>query len=343
MIEIKHHYQLKEHNTFGISAFAKAYSAITSLQQLKEVLGYYFEKEIFLLGGGSNMLIINDIDRPVIHVLLKGLEIQEQKNGKVLLKIMAGENWHELVMYCVENKFAGIENLALIPGSSGAATIQNIGAYGVELKDVFHSCAAMEIATGQIKEFSKADCAFGYRDSIFKNEALGKFVITSITLEMVDLNKDQDYPLKTSYGAVQEEMDELPGENDIALLAQAVINIRTNKLPDPKVIGNSGSFFKNPIILKSEYEELLRMHPQIPGYDVDDKQVKVPAGWLIDKSGFKGKRYGDAGVHDKQALVLVNYGKATGLEILEVARKIQQAVHLRFGINIETEVNIIEN
>jgi UDP-N-acetylmuramate dehydrogenase len=343
VIEIKHHYQLKEHNTFGISAFAKAYSAITSLQQLKEVLGYYFEKEIFLLGGGSNMLIINDIDRPVVHILLKGIEILKQENGKVLLKIMAGENWHELVMYCIENNFAGIENLALIPGNTGTAPIQNIGAYGVELKDVFHSCKAMEIATGQIKEFSKTDCAFGYRDSIFKNDSLGKFVITSVTLELTDLNMDQEYHLKTSYGAIQEEMDELPGENDIALVAQAVINIRTNKLPDPKVIGNSGSFFKNPIILRSEYDELVRMHPQMPSYDVDEKLVKVPAGWLIDKSGFKGKRYGDAGVHDKQALVLVNYGKASGLEILEVARKIQQAVHLRFGISIETEVNLIEN
>lgn len=343
MIEIHHHFPLKEHNTFGISAFAKAYSPITSTQQLSEVLGYYQSEEIFLLGGGSNMLIINDIERPVVHILLKGKEIIEQKNGTVLLKVMAGENWHELVLYCVENNFAGIENLALIPGNTGTAPIQNIGAYGVELKDVFHSCKVMEVKTGKTKTLSKADCNFGYRNSIFKNEALGKFVITSITLQLTDLNHANDYQLKTSYGAIQTEMDQLPGENTIAKVAQAVINIRTSKLPDPKIIGNSGSFFKNPIIEKIVYDDLVRMHPQMPHYDVDDKHIKVPAGWLIDQSGFKGKRYGDAGVHDKQALVLVNHGKATGKEIFEVAKKIQESVKSRFGIAIETEVNLIEN
>ncbi len=343
MIEIKHHYQLKEHNTFGVSAFAKAYSAVTSLQQLREVLGFYCEQELFILGGGSNMLIINDLERPVVHIMLKGTEVQKQENGTVILKVMAGENWHEVVLFCIQNNFAGIENLALIPGNTGTAPIQNIGAYGVELKDVFYSCDVMEVSTGKESTLSKADCKFGYRDSIFKNEALGKYVITSVKFELKDLNVTQEYTLNTNYGVLQEEMNQLPGNNDINKVAQAVINIRTNKLPDPRIIGNSGSFFKNPIILRSEYDDLVRMHPQLPCYEVDEDRVKIPAGWLIDQSGFKGKRYGDAGVHDKQALVLVNHGKATGKEILEVARNIQKAVKLRFGIVIETEVNLIEN
>lgn len=343
MIEIQQHFQLKEHNTFGISAFAKAYVPVSSLQQLKEAVTYFQDQDVFLLGGGSNMLLINDIERPVVHVLLKGIEILEQKDGTVLLKSMAGENWHDLVIYCIENNFAGIENLALIPGNAGTAPIQNIGAYGVELKDCFHSCEVMEIATGELKSLSKQDCKFGYRDSVFKNESAGKYVITSINLQLIDLNQTQDYELKTNYGAIQQEIDALPGEDSISKVAQAVINIRTNKLPDPKIIGNSGSFFKNPVIERSYYEEMIRMHSQMPSYDVDEKHVKVPAGWLIDQSGFKGKRYGDAGVHDRQALVLVNHGKATGREILEVAKKIQDAVQLRFGISIETEVNLIEN
>ncbi|WP_194851330.1 UDP-N-acetylmuramate dehydrogenase [Nonlabens antarcticus] len=342
-MEIKHHYQLKEHNTFGVSAFAKAYSAVTSLQQLREVLGFYCEQELFILGGGSNMLIINDLERPVVHIMLKGTEVQKQENGTVILKVMAGENWHEVVLFCIQNNFAGIENLALIPGNTGTAPIQNIGAYGVELKDVFYSCDVMEVSTGKESTLSKADCKFGYRDSIFKNEALGKYVITSVKFELKDLNVTQEYTLNTNYGVLQEEMNQLPGNNDINKVAQAVINIRTNKLPDPRIIGNSGSFFKNPIILRSEYDDLVRMHPQLPCYEVDEDRVKIPAGWLIDQSGFKGKRYGDAGVHDKQALVLVNHGKATGKEILEVARNIQKAVKLRFGIVIETEVNLIEN
>ncbi|BAO54280.1 UDP-N-acetylmuramate dehydrogenase [Nonlabens marinus] len=343
MIEIQHHFQLKEHNTFGISAFAKAYIPAVTLQQLKEAVSYYQEEDLFILGGGSNMLLINDVERPVLHVLLKGIEILDNNQGKVRLKVMAGENWHDLVMYCIQNNFAGIENLALIPGNAGTSPIQNIGAYGVELKDTFHSCEVIEVATGKEETLTKADCNFGYRDSIFKNVAAGKYIITSITLELTDLNKTSDYKLKTNYGAIQEEMDQLPGENSISKVAQAVVNIRTNKLPDPKVIGNSGSFFKNPIISRTSYNDLIRMHPQMPCYEVDAESVKVPAGWLIDKSGFKGKRYGDAGVHDRQALVLVNHGKATGKEILEVAKKIQEAVQLRFGISIETEVNLIEN
>lgn len=343
MIEIKSHVALKEFNTFGIAAFAEAYSSITSLQQLSEVLAYYHDQEIFLLGGGSNMLLLNDIERPVIHLSLKGIEVQQQANHTVHITAMAGENWHDFVMYCIENNWAGMENMALIPGNIGTAPIQNIGAYGVELKDTFVSCTVIDIKTREEKTLSLAHCNFGYRDSIFKNEALGKYVITSVTFNLTDLSKTNDYKLKTSYGAIQEELKTLNLEPSIVTIAQAVINIRSSKLPDLKLIGNSGSFFKNPIIDKAYYNDLIRMHPDMPHYVVSDSQVKVPAGWLIDQCGFKGTRRGDAGVHDKQALVLVNHGNASGQEIISLAQEIQTTVQSRYGISIDTEVNLIQN
>ena len=342
MIEIKSHFALKEFNTFGINAFAKAYTSITTLQQLSEALSYYHDKDVFLLGGGSNMLLLNDIERPVIHVNLKGIQV-EQNKSEVFITAMAGENWHDFVMYCIKNNWAGIENMALIPGNIGTAPIQNIGAYGVELKDTFISCTVMEKATGKEKTLTLEDCKFGYRDSIFKNEAKGKYVITSVTFKLTDLSKTDNYQLKTSYGAICEELKNLNLEPSIATVAQAVINIRSSKLPDPKKLGNSGSFFKNPIIEKSYYEDLIKMHPDMPHYSVNDSQVKVPAGWLIDQCGFKGTRRGDAGVHDKQALVLVNHGNARGAEIIALAREIQEMVKSRYGISIETEVNLIQN
>lgn len=342
MIEIKSHFGLKEFNTFGINAFAKAYTSITTSQQLNEALTYYHGQEVFLLGGGSNMLLINDIERPVIHVNLKGIESVQREN-KVLVTAMAGENWHEFVMYCIEKNWAGIENLALIPGHIGTAPIQNIGAYGVELKDTFVSCTVMEIATRVEKTLTLQDCKLGYRDSIFKNEALGKYVITSVTFLLTDLSKTNDYAFKTSYGAIQDELKTLELAPSLTTIAQAVIHIRSSKLPNPKILGNSGSFFKNPIIEKSFYEDLIRMHPDLPHYPVNATQVKVPAGWLIEQCGFKGKRVDDAGVHEKQALVLVNYGNATGQEIIALAHNIQTAVKDKYGIAIETEVNLIHN
>ncbi len=342
MIEVQHHFQLKKHNTFGVSAFAKAYIAAHSLQQLKEAVGYCNGENLFLLGGGSNMLIKNDIERTVIHVLLKGKEIIKRENDQVFLKVQAGENWHELVLYCLENNFAGMENLSLIPGNVGTAPIQNIGAYGVELKDIFHSCDVLDLKTLETKSLSKEECKFGYRDSIFKNEALGSYVITSVTFALTDLNLSNSYEMKLDYGAIQEELERLEGTLSIQKVSQAVINIRSSKLPDPKVLGNSGSFFKNPVIEKKEYDQLKLTFDDIPCYPLDEKHVKVPAGWLIDKCGLKGKRYGDAGIHDKQALVLVNHGHANGEEILEVARTVQQTVHDKFGIHIEMEVNLID-
>ncbi|MGB5982152.1 MAG: UDP-N-acetylmuramate dehydrogenase [Nonlabens sp.] len=343
MIHVQEHFSLKKHNTFGVSAFAKAYIKTTSQQQLREAIAYCNSTDLFLLGGGSNMLIKNDIQRTVIHVLLTGKEITDREGNKVFLKVMAGENWHQTVLYCIENNLAGLENLSLIPGNVGTAPIQNIGAYGVELKDVFHSCEVINIETLKSSTLSKTDCKFGYRDSIFKNEALGKYVITSVTFELIDLNQNHDYNLKLGYGAIQEEMDRLEGDDSIAKVSQAVINIRSSKLPDPVVLGNSGSFFKNPVIAKSFYEELKKSHEDFPCYKVDKSHVKIPAGWLIDKSGLKGKRFGDAGIHDKQALVLVNHGNASGEEILNVAHTVQDTVKIKFGIDIEMEVNLIEN
>ncbi|ARN79415.1 UDP-N-acetylenolpyruvoylglucosamine reductase [Nonlabens spongiae] len=341
-MEVREQFSLKEYNTFGVSAFAKAYIKATSLQQLKEAIGYCNGQDIFLLGGGSNMLIKNNIERTVVHVCLKGKEVLNNVKGKVSLKVMAGENWHELVLYCIEQNYAGLENLSLIPGNVGTAPIQNIGAYGVELKDVFVSCDVLDTATLEEKTLTKQECKFGYRDSIFKNEALGKYVITAVTFELTDLNSTDDYQLKTDYGAIKKELARLEGPVNIQKASQAVINIRSSKLPDPKVIGNSGSFFKNPVIEKRLYDDLKSRFPDLPCYPLDDLHVKVPAGWLIDKSGLKGKRYGDAGVHDRQALVLVNHGNATGEEILEVAHKVQKAVKKTFDINIEMEVNLIE-
>ncbi|MEO9889920.1 UDP-N-acetylmuramate dehydrogenase, partial [Nonlabens ulvanivorans] len=280
---------------------------------------------------------------PVVHVNLKGIDLLKQDNEHVFVQAMAGENWHEFVIFCIENNWAGIENMALIPGNVGTSPIQNIGAYGVELKDTFVSCTVMNIKTGDVKTLHLEDCKFGYRESIFKNEALGKYVITSVTFKLTDITKTNDYQLKTSYGAILNELENLQIEPSIQSVAQAVINIRSSKLPDPKVIGNSGSFFKNPIIEKSYYEDLIRMHPSIPHYPVNEKQVKVPAGWLIDQCGFKGQRRGDAGVHDKQALVLVNHGNASGQEIIALAKEIQSMVQNRYGITIETEVNLIQN
>jgi UDP-N-acetylmuramate dehydrogenase len=251
---------------------------------------------------------------------------------------MAGENWHEFVQYAIKNDFGGLENLSLIPGNVGTAPIQNIGAYGVELKDVFESCTAYDIETLEKKVFSKADCKFGYRNSIFKNEAKGKYVITSVVFKLTQSN----HKLSTSYGAIQDKLAENNiDEPTIADISQAVIEIRQSKLPDPAVLGNSGSFFKNPVISSADFKEFRRKHPQAPFYEVSATEFKIPAGWLIEQAGFKGERYGDAGVHKNQALVLVNYGTASGSEIWDLALRIQKKVKEDFGIYIEPEVNVI--
>lgn len=285
------------------------------------------------------MLLTKDIDALVMHIALKGISIAEENGETVEIKAMAGENWHNLVMWSLDRGYGGLENLSLIPGNVGTAPIQNIGAYGVELKDIFVSCTAMDVETGELVAFDKENCEFGYRDSIFKNGAKDKYIITSVNLRLTK----KDHVLHTGYGAIEEELKNngivYPTIRDIS---NAVIAIRQSKLPDPKELGNSGSFFKNPVISKKKFDKFIKSHPKAPFYELDDDQYKIPAGWLIEQSGFKGKRFGDAGVHEKQALVLVNYGNATGKEILQLAENIQKEVQKNFGINIHPEVNIIK-
>lgn len=328
---------LRPYNTFGIEARAKQFVNIDQVEELRSIIET--SKDIFVLSGGSNILLTRDIEKPVVRIRLKGIEvISDQGEDRVLVQAQAGENWHELVTWCIERDLGGLENLSLIPGQVGTSPMQNIGAYGVEIKDVFHELEAMEIESGKIVKFSGEDCHFGYRESVFKNELKGKFIILNVTFSLSKRN----HKLVTGYGAIQSELSkrgiEDPGIEDIS---RVVIDIRQSKLPDPEKLGNSGSFFKNPIITTEQLEGLREKYPEMPFYPIDDQSVKVPAGWLVEQSGFKGKRFGDAGVHAKQALVLVNHGDATGTEILNLSKKIQAEVLSRFGIELHAEVNII--
>ncbi|WP_375323785.1 UDP-N-acetylmuramate dehydrogenase [Flagellimonas sp. GZD32] len=338
-MNIQENISLKEHNTFGIDAKARFFVEITGLAQLQKVLELKAYPEKFILSGGSNILLTKDIDALVMHIKLKGITIVEEDEDWVEIKVMAGENWHQLVLWTLEHDFGGLENLSLIPGNVGTAPIQNIGAYGVELKDVFVSCAAMDMKTGELVGFDKEACQFGYRDSIFKNSAKGKYIITSVNLRLTKKN----HVLQTGYGAIEAQLKEkniiYPTIQDIS---DAVIAIRQSKLPDPKKIGNSGSFFKNPVVSKKKFDKFKKANPDAPFYEVDENEFKIPAGWLIEQCGFKGKRFADAGVHEKQALVLVNHGKATGKEILYLAKNIQEEVKKKFGIKIQPEVNLIK-
>lgn len=337
-MEIVKNYPLKALNTFGITASAAEFVSVTTVEELVTVLKENKGKKLFILGGGSNMLLTQDIDALVIHVNLKGIEVVNLDENTVQLKAMAGENWHNFVQYCIGQNYGGIENLSLIPGNVGTTPIQNIGAYGVEIKDTMVSCEAVEIATGELKTFTNADCHFAYRESIFKGALKGQFIIVSVTFGLTT----KDHILHTAYGDITTE---LTSKNIISPtikeVGEAITTIRQSKLPDPKVLGNSGSFFKNPIIPKAQFDALHQKHPAMPHYVVSDTEVKVPAGWLIEQCGLKGSRFGDAGVHAKQALVIVNYGNATGQELLDLSRKVQQTVLDTFGIAIEAEVNVI--
>lgn len=330
-------FSLKSHNSFGIDVKARNFIQVDDVNDLKEVLKNTYASELFILGGGSNMLLTGDIEKTVVHIDLLGVEIVRENADEVFIKAMAGENWHQFVLFCLQNGFGGLENLSLIPGNVGSAPIQNIGAYGVEIKDTFYECTALNIQTLELRKFSREDCEFGYRDSVFKNSEKGKYIITDVTFRL----KKKNHKLNTSYGSIDAYLEEHeisePGIKDVS---NAVIAIRQSKLPDPKKLGNSGSFFKNPVVSKNQLEALQKEHPEIPFYEVNDLEVKIPAGWLIERTGLKGYREGDAGVHEKQALVLVNYGKATGKEILELAEKIQKEVKTKFAIEIQPEVNI---
>ena len=329
-------FQLKEYNTFGISATAKEFVAVSNPTELATVLKS--NQNIFVLGGGSNMLLTQNIDKLVVHINFKGIEVTKENENNVWVKAQAGENWHEFVLYCIEHNYGGIENLSLIPGNVGTTPIQNIGAYGVEIKDTFDNCTAMEIASQELKSFDKTSCNFGYRESVFKNELKNQYIITDVTFKLTKKNHN----INTSYGAIDVELAKNNISNPtLKQVSDAVIAIRQSKLPNPKELGNSGSFFKNPIITKTDYEKIKQHYPEIPHYVVSETEVKVPAGWLIEQAGFKGKRFGDAGIHKNQALVLVNYGNATGQEILAVAKDIQNTILEKYSIQIEAEVNVI--
>ncbi|SHN05160.1 UDP-N-acetylmuramate dehydrogenase [Polaribacter sp. KT 15] len=335
-MNIQQNISLKKYNTFGISVNAKRFISVDSVYLLQQILKQ--EKDIFLISGGSNMLLTKDIEKLVVHIAFKGISIDREDENNVYLTVNAGENWHEFVLWTINNDFGGIENLSLIPGNVGTCPIQNIGAYGVEVKDVITKVEALEIETGKLVSFSNEVCDFGYRNSIFKNEEKGKYIIIAVSFKLTK-NK---HTLNTSYGAIETELEAKnivsPSLQDVS---NAVIAIRKSKLPDPKEIGNSGSFFKNPVISKDQFLELQKENPNIPNYPVSDTEIKVPAGWLVEQSGFKGKRFGDAGIHEKQALVLVNYGNASGKEIYLLAQKIQEKVFKNFGISLEIEVNVI--
>ncbi|WP_299367968.1 UDP-N-acetylmuramate dehydrogenase [Winogradskyella sp.] len=335
---IEKNISLRPYNTFGIDAKAKSFCDITTIENLKHNLAEYANQPFFVLGGGSNMLLTKDIEALVLHINLKGIEVLEETGDKVIVKAMAGENWHEFVLWCLKHNYGGVENLSLIPGNVGTAPIQNIGAYGVELKDIFVSCEAVHIQSQNVRTFTEEDCKFEYRESVFKQELKGQYIITSVNFELTKTN----HKLSTDYGAIKQQLENLdikaPTIQDIS---DAVIAIRQSKLPDPKEIGNSGSFFKNPVISIDQFKQLQENFPEVPSYKVSDKMIKVPAGWLIEKAGFKGKRFNNYGVHNKQALVLVNYGNAKGSDIYELALLIQKTIKRIFNISIETEVNII--
>lgn len=335
---IQENVSLKPYNTFGIDVNAKYFVSITTLGELHELINSSSHQSKLFIGGGSNILLTRDIDALVVHLNLKGIEITSENETSVIVKVAAGENWHDFVMWCVDKNYGGIENLSLIPGNVGTAPIQNIGAYGVELKDVFVQCEALELASNVIQTFANDVCQFDYRNSIFKNEVKGQYIITSVSLK---LNKPP-HQLSLAYGAIRDELEKSGIVNPtITDVSNTVIAIRQSKLPDPLKIGNSGSFFKNPIIEMSQYHKLIKQFQDVPHYPISEKQVKIPAGWLIEKAGFKGKTFGNYGVHKQQALVLVNYGGASGEEIFKLSQLIQQTVERLFAIKLEAEVNIL--
>jgi UDP-N-acetylmuramate dehydrogenase len=330
---------LKPYNTFGISVLASHFESIKSISQLQKLLksSTFFNKPYLILGGGSNILFTKDFHGNILKNDLKGISIEKEDNNWVWIKSSGGKNWHSLVTYCVNKGWGGIENLSLIPGTVGAAPIQNIGAYGVELKDSFEKLEAINLQTGEIETFSNEQCQFGYRESIFKHHAKGRYFIISITLK---LNKKP--VINTSYGDIETLLNDWKIVNPTVFdVSKAIIAIRQKKLPDPSTLGNAGSFFKNPIIENSLFQSLIKEYPHLRSFPSDDGKVKISAAWLIEEAGWKGKRFGSIGIHENQALVLVNYGGGTGQELMDLSNKILESVNAKFGITLNTEVNIL--
>lgn len=329
---------LKSLNSFGVEVVTNQFGTFKNIEELRALLKEKGDSELLILGGGSNLLFTKNFNGLVIKNEIKGIDIVQEDDNRIIVKAGAGENWHEFVLKCIENNWGGIENLSLIPGNVGASPMQNIGAYGVEIKDVFHELEAFHIESGTIKLFKHQECNFGYRESVFKNTMKGQYIILNVSFELTKKN----HQIKTSYGDILNELK----RNEISLptikdVSNAIIAIRKSKLPDPKELGNAGSFFKNPVIEKSEFENLQKKHPKIPHYVINENQVKVPAGWLIEQAGWKGKKFNNFGVHNKQALVLVNYGGASGIEIYNLSTEILNDIQNKFNIKLEREVNII--
>jgi len=335
---LQEHTSLKPFNTFGIPVYAHFFAEIFSETDLGAILQDASAKAqpLLVLGGGSNVLFTKDFEGLVLKVSIPGISA-EQQGARVVVTAGAGVVWNDLVMYCVQQGFAGVENLSLIPGTVGASPIQNIGAYGVELKDVFHSCRAYEIATGEMRTFAYADCKFGYRDSVFKNELRGKYIITEVSF---DLSTEANVNIQ--YGAIQSELANRGiAQPTIADISDVVSSIRVSKLPDPSTIGNAGSFFKNPVVDREKFEAVSAKFPELVYYEVPGNQVKLAAGWLIEQCGFKGKVVGQTGTWKNQALVLVNHGGATGQEVYSFSEDIIQAVRAKFDVILEREVNLL--
>lgn len=331
-------------NTFGINARARYFASCRDTEEVKEAISWFSgqrpksaHQEILVLGGGSNILLTKDFDGLVIKNEIKGITELHEDNDYVYIRAGAGENWHEFVQYCIQRNWAGLENLSLIPGNLGASPMQNIGAYGVELADVFWDLEALHIREQHLQTFTTADCRFGYRESVFKNRFRDQYVILQVTVRLRKVPR-----FNTSYGAMEKELEKMGvTELSIAAVSRAVMNIRRSKLPDPAVMANAGSFFKNPELPVAKFGELQSQYPGIIAYPLLNGNVKLAAGWLIEQCGWKGYREGDAGCHADQALVLVNYGKATGEEIFALSENISASVSKKFGIKLEREVNIL--
>jgi UDP-N-acetylmuramate dehydrogenase len=331
------HIDLKEYNTFGISVQAKEFFVIRKKEELVQFVKANPNASVKLLGGGSNILLTKDIDAVVLKIEIPGISVIGETDNEVVVEAGAGETWHAFVMWLIERNYGGLENLSLIPGCVGAAPMQNIGAYGVEQESCFDHLTAIDMETGEERRFERSECQFGYRESIFKKELKGRYCIVSVAYKLAK----KQHILHTDYGAIQEMLKlQLVNHPAIQDVANAVMAIRRSKLPDPAQIGNAGSFFKNPVISKEQFSELCEQYPAMPSYPVSDQEVKVPAGWLIEQCGLKGSRQGDAGVHQLQALVLVNFGNATGTDILQLSTFVQKSVFEKFHIAIEPEVNV---
>ncbi len=336
---------LDDLNTFGLEVGAKYFAEVKSVDEFKGLIQteiYKLNKKL-ILGGGSNILFTNSFDGIVLKNSIKGISVVSETETEVIVKANAGQVWHEFVLWCIGKNYAGIENLSFIPGLVGAAPMQNIGAYGVEIKDVFYELEALDIITGEVVIFNLNDCNFGYRESVFKNKFKDKFFITSVSFKLTKLSSPHAlYRFKTDYGDIKNTLSEMRAYDlTLKAVSDAVTKIRQSKLPDPQQLGNAGSFFKNPSVVKEKYEELISKNPVMPNYSQKDGTVKIPAGWLIEQCGWKGKVVGNTGSHKSQALVLVNYGNATGNEIWNLALEIKKSVFNKFGIEITPEVNVV--